>query len=96
MPDDPQAIPIVDEAVASAAYAAGGGGAAPARTPSRKQRWTMEQIDALVEGVEKNGLSAWRAIVSVGGCFCPCLFCIAHNSFVHSMHANLMPDLALS
>jgi hypothetical protein len=33
----------------------------------RKTRWTPDQIEALVEGVEKHGLSAWRTIVQVGG-----------------------------
>jgi hypothetical protein len=55
---------MVDEALASAVYSQ-----APAlnsnRTPSRKTRWTQEQIEALIEGVEKYGLSAWRTIVMV-------------------------------
>lgn len=55
-------MPMVDEALASAAYTSTSGGA---RTPSRKTRWTTEQIEALIEGVEKYGLSAWRTIVMV-------------------------------
>ena len=54
---------MVDEALASAAYTTATAGA---RTPSRKTRWTTEQIEALIEGVEKYGLSAWRTIVMVG------------------------------
>ncbi|GBF98823.1 telomere repeat-binding factor-like [Raphidocelis subcapitata] len=66
IPDDVDDLPLVDEAIASSSYRAvvghggsrGGGGGG-----GRKTRWTPEQIDALVEGVEKHGLSAWRAIV---------------------------------
>jgi hypothetical protein len=36
------------------------------RQPGRKTRWTQEQIEALIEGVERHGLSAWRTIVQVG------------------------------
>eukprot|EP00882_Tetradesmus_deserticola_P017830 GHRQ01019125.1.p3 GENE.GHRQ01019125.1~~GHRQ01019125.1.p3 ORF type:complete len:101 (-),score=36.46 GHRQ01019125.1:289-591(-) len=53
---------MVDEALASSAYTSATGGA---RTPSRKTRWTTDQIEALIEGVEKYGLSAWRTIVMV-------------------------------
>lgn len=56
-------MPMVDEALASAAFTNTSGAA---RTPSRKTRWTTEQIEALIEGVEKYGLSAWRTIVMVG------------------------------
>lgn len=62
IPDELDAIPMVDEALASAAYSTVAGGT---RTPSRKTRWTTEQIEALIEGVEKYGLSAWRTIVMV-------------------------------
>jgi hypothetical protein len=62
VPDELDNIPMVDEALASAAYT---NTAAGARTPSRKTRWTTEQIEALIEGVEKYGLSAWRTIVMV-------------------------------
>jgi len=58
---------MVDEALASAAYTSATAGA---RTPSRKTRWTTEQIEALIEGVEKYGLSAWRTIVMVSGMLC--------------------------
>ncbi|KAF6256146.1 hypothetical protein COO60DRAFT_1531116 [Scenedesmus sp. NREL 46B-D3] len=60
IPEDLEHVPMVDEALASAAYTSATGGA---RTPSRKTRWTTEQIEALIEGVEKYGLSAWRTIV---------------------------------
>lgn len=60
IPEDLENVPMVDEALASAAYTSATGGA---RTPSRKTRWTTEQIEALIEGVEKYGLSAWRTIV---------------------------------
>ena len=36
-----------------------------ARQAGRKTRWTAEQIEALVQGVERHGLSAWRTIVTV-------------------------------
>jgi hypothetical protein len=62
VPDELDNVPMVDEALASAAYTSTSGGA---RTPSRKTRWTTEQIEALIEGVEKYGLSAWRTIVMV-------------------------------
>jgi hypothetical protein len=62
IPEDLENVPMVDEALASAAYTSATGGA---RTPSRKTRWTTEQIEALIEGVEKYGLSAWRTIVMV-------------------------------
>lgn len=62
IPDELENVPMVDEALASAAYTSASGGA---RTPSRKTRWTTEQIEALIEGVEKYGLSAWRTIVMV-------------------------------
>lgn len=62
IPEDLDNVPMVDEALASAAYTTATGGA---RTPSRKTRWTTEQIEALIEGVEKYGLSAWRTIVMV-------------------------------
>jgi hypothetical protein len=67
IPEDLENVPMVDEALASAAYTSATGGA---RTPSRKTRWTTEQIEALIEGVEKYGLSAWRTIVMVStrGC----------------------------
>lgn len=67
VPDELDNIPMVDEALASAAYTTATAGA---RTPSRKTRWTTEQIEALIEGVEKYGLSAWRTIVMVSGCSC--------------------------
>lgn len=60
VPEELDNIPMVDEALASAAYTSATAGA---RTPSRKTRWTTEQIEALIEGVEKYGLSAWRTIV---------------------------------
>jgi hypothetical protein len=60
VPEELDNIPMVDEALASAAYTTATAGA---RTPSRKTRWTTEQIEALIEGVEKYGLSAWRTIV---------------------------------
>jgi hypothetical protein len=62
VPEELDNIPMVDEALASAAYTTATAGA---RTPSRKTRWTTEQIEALIEGVEKYGLSAWRTIVMV-------------------------------
>jgi hypothetical protein len=76
---------MVDEALASAAYTSATGGA---RTPSRKTRWTTEQIEALIEGVEKYGLSAWRTIVMVRhrllpfAAVCILLLCLY---FVHSV-----------
>eukprot|EP00882_Tetradesmus_deserticola_P009064 GHRQ01009561.1.p1 GENE.GHRQ01009561.1~~GHRQ01009561.1.p1 ORF type:complete len:463 (+),score=267.23 GHRQ01009561.1:87-1391(+) len=60
IPEDLEHVPMVDEALASSAYTSATGGA---RTPSRKTRWTTDQIEALIEGVEKYGLSAWRTIV---------------------------------
>jgi len=60
IPESLDDVPLVDEALASAAYTNTG---SSSRTPSRKTRWTNEQIEALVEGVEKYGLSAWRTIV---------------------------------
>ena len=63
IPESLDDVPLVDEALASAAYTNTG---SSSRTPSRKTRWTNEQIEALVEGVEKYGLSAWRTIVMVG------------------------------
>eukprot|EP00878_Enallax_costatus_P002297 GHUV01002472.1.p1 GENE.GHUV01002472.1~~GHUV01002472.1.p1 ORF type:complete len:476 (+),score=205.40 GHUV01002472.1:222-1649(+) len=60
VPDELDNVPLVDEALASAAYTTATGAG---RTPSRKTRWTTEQIEALIEGVEKYGLSAWRTIV---------------------------------
>lgn len=65
VPDELENIPMVDEALASAAYTNAASGA---RTPSRKTRWTTDQIEALIEGVEKYGLSAWRTIVMVSCC----------------------------
>eukprot|EP00879_Flechtneria_rotunda_P018614 GHRR01019532.1.p1 GENE.GHRR01019532.1~~GHRR01019532.1.p1 ORF type:complete len:407 (+),score=200.79 GHRR01019532.1:341-1561(+) len=64
IPDELENVPMVDEALASAAYTSA---SSSARTPSRKTRWTTEQIEALIEGVEKYGLSAWRTIVMVRG-----------------------------
>lgn len=66
VPDELDNIPMVDEALATAAYPTNTGGTGGGRTPSRKTRWTTEQIEALIEGVEKYGLSAWRTIVMVG------------------------------
>lgn len=68
VPDELDNIPMVDEALAAAAYPTNTGGTGGGRTPSRKTRWTTEQIEALIEGVEKYGLSAWRTIVMVGCC----------------------------
>jgi hypothetical protein len=68
VPDELDNIPMVDEALAAAAYPTNTGGTGGGRTPSRKTRWTTEQIEALIEGVEKYGLSAWRTIVMVS---CP-------------------------
>eukprot|EP00877_Chromochloris_zofingiensis_P007434 jgi/Chrzof1/2944/Cz12g05110.t1 len=61
IPDELPDLPLIDEALASAPYNTSA--SAAGRTPSRKTRWTTEQIEALVEGVEKYGLSAWRTIV---------------------------------
>ncbi|KIY97818.1 hypothetical protein MNEG_10143 [Monoraphidium neglectum] len=60
--DDLDDVPLVDEAIVSSAFALGvlqgrGGG------NGRKTRWTQDQIVALIEGVERHGLSAWRTIV---------------------------------
>jgi hypothetical protein len=80
IPEDLENVPMVDEALASAAYTSATGGA---RTPSRKTRWTTEQIEALIEGVEKYGLSAWRTIVMVRE---RCLLCYTLLAAV--LHGN--------
>ncbi|KAI8473640.1 MAG: hypothetical protein J3K34DRAFT_410090 [Monoraphidium minutum] len=65
IPDDVDNLPLVDEALASTAYSGGALVAqAQGRQPGRKTRWTQEQIEALIEGVEQHGLSAWRTIVT--------------------------------
>lgn len=40
----------------------------PAPHQGDSKRWTLQQIEALVEGVEREGLGAWRVIVEVGSC----------------------------
>ncbi|KIZ03425.1 hypothetical protein MNEG_4532 [Monoraphidium neglectum] len=63
-PDDLDTLPLVDEAIVSSAYSAGTlVQHMQGRQPGRKTRWTQEQIEALIEGVERHGLSAWRTIV---------------------------------
>ncbi|KAI8464058.1 MAG: hypothetical protein J3K34DRAFT_462123 [Monoraphidium minutum] len=57
VPEDVDSVPLVEEAIVSSAFGGGRGG-------GRKTRWTQEQIEALIEGVERHGLSAWRTIVA--------------------------------
>ncbi len=55
----------MEEAMATAFYTSGPSPSSSGRNPSRKQRWTLDEVQALVDGVEKHGLSAWRTIVQV-------------------------------
>lgn len=64
IPDDVDELPLVDTAMVSSAYSSGTVvQMMHSRQTGRKTRWTQEQIEALIEGVERNGLSAWRTIV---------------------------------
>ncbi|GBF99107.1 hypothetical protein Rsub_11916 [Raphidocelis subcapitata] len=74
IPDDIDALPLAEGALLASALdaAAAGGGSCPFSSSGgggahdggcRKTRWTRGQIEALVEGVERHGLSAWRSIV---------------------------------